>query len=205
MATLRVTSGPLAGQTVEVKGDVTIGRQNADLTIDDAQLSRRHAVLRLLASGLEVEDLGSSNGTFVDGRRIEAPTPVPAGSKVKLGVTVLELEASGSAAATQIVAPSSRDETRAWSVGAAERSTVPPTGAAAARAPRGDVPAPPEQAAPASSPASPKASSSPAGEFHPPTRKRRARLASRSWVPVALSYGSVVLTAVALVIYFAAR
>jgi FHA domain len=204
MATLRITSGPLAGQKVEVDGDVTIGRQNADLTIDDAQLSRRHAVLRQLAGGLEVEDLGSSNGTFVDGRRIEAPTPVPAGAKVKLGVTVLELDVSPSADATQIVAPSSRDETRVWSGGGPKRGTMTPT-PAAGRAPRGDVPAPPEPAAPAVAAASPHASSAPVGEFHPPARRRRARLASRSWVPVALSYGSVVLTAVALVIYFAAR
>jgi hypothetical protein len=45
----------------------------------------------------------------------------------------------------------------------------------------------------------------PVGEFHPPTRRRGRGLASRSWVPVVLSFGTVVLTAVALVIYFAAR
>src|SRR5436305_911411 len=51
MASLQVTSGPLAGQTVEVTGELTIGRQNADLTIDDPQLSRAHAVLRVLSGG----------------------------------------------------------------------------------------------------------------------------------------------------------
>jgi hypothetical protein len=57
------------------------------------------------------------------------------------------------------------------------------------------------------SPARPQAQavharSLPVGEFHPPTHRRQRGLASRSWVPVALSFGTALLVAIALVIYF---
>jgi hypothetical protein len=45
----------------------------------------------------------------------------------------------------------------------------------------------------------------PLGDFQPPVRRRRRGLASRSWVPVALSFGTVIVVAIALVVYFAAR
>jgi pSer/pThr/pTyr-binding forkhead associated (FHA) protein len=199
MATLHVKSGPLAGKTIEVESDLTIGRQNADVTIDDAQISRRHAVLRPHADGLEVEDLGSSNGTFVDGRRIEAPTLVGDGAQVKLGVTVLEVEQTRLPEATQVAVQAGREETKAWNI-AATGTTVRPMPAPAAQA-RHAVAQPAEPAAPSGAPIG----DGPVGAFRPPTRRRRARLASRSWVPVVLSFGTVLLTAVALVIYFAAR
>jgi hypothetical protein len=68
-------------------------------------------------------------------------------------------------------------------------------------------------AAPALAPAGPAepvgGGASPAaqavGSFSPPKRRRSSGLASRSWVPVVLSFGTVVLVAIALVIYFAAR
>jgi hypothetical protein len=47
-----------------------------------------------------------------------------------------------------------------------------------------------------------RSASLPVGEFHPPTRRRQRGLASRSWVPVALSFGTALLVAIALVIYF---
>jgi hypothetical protein len=77
-----------------------------------------------------------------------------------------------------------------------------------------DSPAPAEPparaAAPAAAapgaPAAPRAPAAPLGEFQPPERQRPQRgLASRSWVPVALSFGTVLATAVLLVLYFALR
>jgi hypothetical protein len=199
MATLRVKTGPLAGQTIELESDLTIGRQNADLTIDDAELSRRHAVFRLLADGLEVEDLGSSNGTFVDGRRIDAPTLVGGGAQLKCGVTVFEVEGVLRPRTTRVAVPD--DVTEAWTA---------PRDATIARALPPEMtqarpePAPPPAGRPAAVAEVPSGEG-PVGEFHPPARKRRARLASRSWVPVALSFGTVILVAIALLIYFAAR
>lgn len=91
MASLWVISGPRAGQSVGVTGELVIGRQNADLTIDDAQVSRRHVAVRLEGGQLEVEDLGSANGTFVNGSRIEGPVKVGGGAKIRVGRTEFEV------------------------------------------------------------------------------------------------------------------
>jgi pSer/pThr/pTyr-binding forkhead associated (FHA) protein len=91
MASLLVTSGSLAGQSVRVIGELVIGRENADLTIDDAEVSRRHVAVRLQGGQLEVQDLGSANGTFVNGSRIEGPVKVGGGAKIRVGRTEFEV------------------------------------------------------------------------------------------------------------------
>ena len=90
-AFLRVVTGPEAGRRFELRGETVVGREGADVTIEDPELSRRHAVLRPTAHGVVVEDLGSSNGTFVNGRRIEGPTLVGETATLRLGGTELEL------------------------------------------------------------------------------------------------------------------
>jgi pSer/pThr/pTyr-binding forkhead associated (FHA) protein len=97
-AVLVVTKGPLAGQRLELDSELVIGREGAAVTIEDSELSRRHAAVRPVMGGFEVEDLGSLNGTFVNGTRISAPTPVAGGDSIKIGQSVLELEAQASAA-----------------------------------------------------------------------------------------------------------
>ncbi len=91
MASLWVISGSRAGQSVGVTGELIIGRENADLTVDDAQVSRRHAAVRLKGRHLEVEDLGSANGTFVNGTRIEDPVTIGGGAKIRVGQTEFEV------------------------------------------------------------------------------------------------------------------
>jgi FHA domain len=91
MASLWVISGSHAGQSVGVIDELVIGRENADLTIDDAEVSRRHVVVRLQGGQLEVEDLGSANGTFVNGSRIEGPVKVGGGAKIRVGRTEFEV------------------------------------------------------------------------------------------------------------------
>ena len=107
MARLRVVSGPNAGQTVDVEEEIVIGRVDTDLTIDDDEMSRRHAVIRCQANRLQVEDLGSTNGTFVDGTRIAEPTLLGGGAEIKVGTTVLVVEGvlPVSDASTEIVVP----------------------------------------------------------------------------------------------------
>ena len=90
---LVVTQGPAAGREVEVAAEIVIGREAATLTIDDSELSRRHAVVRPVDGGAEIEDLGSTNGTFVNGRKIDAPTRIGGGDTVTLGRTELKLVA----------------------------------------------------------------------------------------------------------------
>ena len=91
MASLWVINGSRAGQSVGVTGELVIGRENADLTIDDAEVSRRHVAVRLEGGELEVEDLGSANGTFVNGSRIEGPVKVGGGAKIRVGRTEFEV------------------------------------------------------------------------------------------------------------------
>src|SRR3954469_16358211 len=94
MATLVITSGQLEGRRIEVSGELVIGRENVDVEIDDSELSRRHFAVRPVAGGLEVEDLGSRNGTRVDGTRIDGPTRVKHGAVVTVGMTTLAVEAA---------------------------------------------------------------------------------------------------------------
>src|ERR1700744_3859340 len=92
MARLRVVSGPNAGLTVDVEDEeLVIGREDTDLALDDNEMSRRHAIVRRHANRLQVEDLGSTNGTFVDGTRIEEPT-LRGGAEIKVGTTVIVVE-----------------------------------------------------------------------------------------------------------------
>lgn len=93
-AVLVITQGPLAGEKLELEGELVIGREGAAVTIDDSELSRRHAAVRPIDGGIEIEDLGSLNGTFVNGQRITGPTRVAGGDSIKLGQSVLELEAA---------------------------------------------------------------------------------------------------------------
>jgi hypothetical protein len=71
---------------------VIIGREDADLTIADPQLSRRHAVVRPSARGVVIEDLGSANGTFVDGVRISEAVTLTPGATVRVGGSEIALE-----------------------------------------------------------------------------------------------------------------
>lgn len=94
MAHLIVRDGPLRGRRFEVEsGEVTIGRESTDVLIeDDSEVSRNHAVVRASDNGVEVEDLGSTNGTFVNERRISEPTRLATGDILRVGQTRLDLE-----------------------------------------------------------------------------------------------------------------
>jgi hypothetical protein len=87
-----VQSGPEAGRRVELGLEVAIGRQDADLVLEDPEVSRRHAVLRRSGASVVVEDLDSTNGTFVNGERIRSPITVGPGDQVRVGRTMLEIE-----------------------------------------------------------------------------------------------------------------
>jgi pSer/pThr/pTyr-binding forkhead associated (FHA) protein len=90
--TLKVTSGPVAGSEVQVERELIIGRREADLTIPDEELSRRHAAVRPAATGVIVEDLGSLNGTFVNGERISAPITLTSDATIRVGTSEMSLQ-----------------------------------------------------------------------------------------------------------------
>jgi len=96
MSMLRITSGPAEGQRIECERELVIGREGADVIVEDWEMSRRHAAIRPVAAGLEVEDLGSLNGTFVDGQRISAATLLTAATTLKMGTTHFAVEITAS-------------------------------------------------------------------------------------------------------------
>jgi pSer/pThr/pTyr-binding forkhead associated (FHA) protein len=98
MHRLRFVAGPLAGREVEVTAVLVLGRQAADLVIDDPQVSRRHASVRPAGDALEVTDHGSLNGTWVNGTRVSGATRLAPGDRVRLGDSTFEVEGEGPAA-----------------------------------------------------------------------------------------------------------
>ena len=162
-AELEIVTGPLAGRRVPLRGEVTVGRADTDLELNDAEVSRAHAVLRPRPDGsVEVEDLDSTNGTYVDERLAARTAILQPGQQLRFGSTVLRL---GGAAATAT-------------------ATAPPT--VEARAP---APTPPQQA------------------FAAPTvrRRRGQRSAALLIAPTVLTFATIALTAIALLVYFVAR
>ena len=96
-----IREGAGAGSEHPVDGELILGREHgsADLVLDDPGVSRRHARVLADAGALVVEDLGSSNGTYVNGERISGPVEVASGDELQLGGTVLGFEGGTSATA----------------------------------------------------------------------------------------------------------
>ncbi len=90
---LLVTAGTLAGTSLGLTDQqITIGRaDDATLVLADDYASTRHARLFPQDGQWLVEDLGSTNGTYLDRQKVTAPTPVPIGVPIRIGKTVLEL------------------------------------------------------------------------------------------------------------------
>lgn len=91
---LAVTDGTMKGTTVPLKeSGVLLGRNpECALVLDDEFASGRHARIFAAGDGWLVEDLGSTNGTYLEGRRVEAgPRRMAEGMPLRIGNTVLEL------------------------------------------------------------------------------------------------------------------
>jgi pSer/pThr/pTyr-binding forkhead associated (FHA) protein len=88
-----VTGGPLQGTVIDLtETPITIGRANdATLVLSDDYASSRHARLFPQDGQWIVEDLGSTNGTYLDRSKVIRPTPVPLGVPIRIGKTVIEL------------------------------------------------------------------------------------------------------------------
>ena len=82
---------PMEGYRRAVAPGTTIGRAGCDIELTDPDVSRRHAVVRSLDGGLAVEDLGSTNGTFVNGKKVTSPVTLERGDHLKVGNTTLEV------------------------------------------------------------------------------------------------------------------
>lgn len=92
---LVIVDGPDAGRCFDLAGVVVLGRdRSAGIVVDDPEVSRKHASLAAHADGVEIEDLGSRNGTFVHGERIAA-CRLTGGDRLRVGSTVLEVRVPG--------------------------------------------------------------------------------------------------------------
>jgi len=90
---LVITGGPKAGLEIDLPGEqLTIGRSSdAGLIIRDDYTSSHHARLLRWPDGWMIQDLDSTNGTFLDGARVHGPTYVPLHTAVTVGATTFEL------------------------------------------------------------------------------------------------------------------
>ena len=200
MANLVITSGQLEGRRIEVSRELVIGRENVDVEIDDAELSRRHVAVRPTQGGLEVEDLGSRNGTRVDGTRIDGPTRVRHGAVLTVGMTTITVDAP----------PAETAGAQAGGAGATRLQGTQGTVLHQAAKPvrettrTGDSPPPPRRREATPSAHKPSAETTqPFGRYQAPGSGRRRKAATRLWLPQLLTYGSVLGTAVGLILYFA--
>ena len=120
---LIMRSGPTPGASFTLEGDqLTIGRDSVnEIVINDAEISRRHARLTFQGGKYVLEDLGSTNGTFVNGQRLAGPRVLKAGEVVSFGEQiVMVFEATNFDAGATVVSP------RASAVPSVSRPAMPP-------------------------------------------------------------------------------
>jgi hypothetical protein len=108
---LQIVAGNAAGSNIALEAELVIGRSTPGLGSlgGDSEISRVHARVYHDPSGqLMVEDLGSTNGTFVNGNRIGGATPLRSGDQVRVGQTTMSVAGGATEGATtvgQIVPP----------------------------------------------------------------------------------------------------
>jgi hypothetical protein len=151
---------PMDGREHAIDSEATVGREGCDIVLPDPEVSRRHAAVRATAAGPAVEDLGSSNGTFVNGVRIEGTRQLADGDRVRFGNTEWELRATATA---HLRAP---QVTASRAIPAEPAAAAPPPSAPPPAAPQA---APPQAAAPQASSQEP----APAAPRPPEASQRR--------------------------------
>jgi pSer/pThr/pTyr-binding forkhead associated (FHA) protein len=89
---LAIINGPDAGSVFRIeKPRTTIGRATADLLLNDAEASRVHAALEIRDTQCTIEDLGSTNGTLVDGEKIAEPRVLQNQGEFQIGSSTMML------------------------------------------------------------------------------------------------------------------
>ena len=106
MPSLLVTGGPLSGHQLVVESQLVLGRGEADIVIDDPEISRRHALMSTREGAIEIEDLDSLNGTWVNEHRIQSAVRLDTGDVIRLGQTTMMVEAPPAAVTEYAPQPS---------------------------------------------------------------------------------------------------
>jgi transcriptional regulator with GAF, ATPase, and Fis domain len=122
VAVLLALFGPKRGVRLEIEKQATLGRSSdADLQLVDGKVSRLHCKFTIQHGKLEVEDLGSHNGTFVNGERLTAARALAAGDEVAVGDSLFVVDGDADAAAARF-----GDATLIVTPGAAPAETARP-------------------------------------------------------------------------------
>src|SRR3954452_13865791 len=198
-----VEQKPREGREVEVTPGAVIGREGTDIVLPDPEVSRRHAAIRVDAEVVAIEDLGSTNGTFVNDERITGTRSLRDGDTVRFGNTVWRVRAplapAGAGAAPQVPA--------AHPVPAATPAPQEPPAPAPTPGPagqRGDVPAPPEVVPSAIRRVVVPPTPGNAPAFAPPAPRKRGSAATRVEATV-ICLAIALAVAIAIAIYFASQ
>jgi len=124
---LTMRKGPMPGKVYELaRAEMTLGRDvKNDLVINDAEVSRQHIKFTQQAHGYQIEDLNSTNGTFVNGQRLTGSVLLRPGDVIGMGDTVeVEYKVVGEADATMLASNYSLPE---LPVNEPVHQAVPPT------------------------------------------------------------------------------
>jgi predicted component of type VI protein secretion system len=227
-----VEEKPMEGREVEATPGAVIGREGTDIVLADPEVSRRHAAIREHGAGVAIEDLGSTNGVFVNDRKVEGLQPLTDGDTVRLGNTVWRVGApatadtgatrigSAQAATPQVTAaraipnditapPAPATQQQPAAAAAAPQAPAAPGAPSAAPAgPRGDVDAPPEVVPSAVRRVLPPPAAGQAPAFQAPGAHRitsRRGSAAKQLEATVICLLIVLAVAVAVTIYFAAQ
>ena len=118
--TIEVIQGPDKGRVFQVSAEAVIGRQSETLPLVDGTVSRRHARVIMQNKSWTIEDVGSANGTFLNGAWVKKPTSLHLGDQIRCGTTLLVFGGSSSRAAPSIAVDEAERD-----VDAAIMATVP--------------------------------------------------------------------------------
>ncbi len=121
---LIVRKGPLQGERFDVASRLVFGRAEANVLLEDEQVSRPHAAFQLVDGKLQIEDLDSLNGTFVNERRVMETTPLAPGDLIRMGGTTIEVE--GGPRREEAVPDEPQDAARAVEAVLTRAHAVPP-------------------------------------------------------------------------------
>jgi hypothetical protein len=199
-----VEQKPMEGREQTLDAGATLGREGCDVNLMDPEVSRRHAAIRDSGGSLAIEDLGSTNGTFVNGERITVVTVLREGDSVRLGNTVWSIRSTALAAADVTAAqpvPAGVGAAPAAPAAPAAAQPAAPSAPPAAAGPRGDVEAPPEVTPSAIRRVLPPPAPGQAPQFSPPGPRPGGSAATRVEATV-VAMIIVALVAALLVIYF---
>lgn len=88
---LAVAEPGVPQRSIPLDGEISVGKQGATIALRDSFVSTRHARIYRTDAGWLIEDLGSTNGSFVNKAKVVAPTPLKVGDEIRVGKTTIEV------------------------------------------------------------------------------------------------------------------